>query len=87
MFGVAYARIFPGIALLTPSQETKPHLITAEDVGDEAVTGKAYINGFDREGRPIIVLTPGRENTNTYERQSTHISFGCFWLFLAVSCC
>ncbi|SRR6266496_1429505 len=29
----------------------------------KAVTGKMHINGFDKDGRPILYLRPGLENT------------------------
>jgi hypothetical protein len=39
-----------------------PGKITFEEVEKYAVTGKCYINGFDKEGRPLIYMRPTREN-------------------------
>jgi len=50
-------------------QTFAPALITSASVEPEAVTGKCYVNGFDRGGRPVLYLRPARENTTSYERQ------------------
>ncbi|KAJ3270319.1 hypothetical protein HDV01_000384 [Terramyces sp. JEL0728] len=50
-------------------REYKPDEITAENVEEEAITGKQIISGFDKCGRPILYLIPARENTKTYDRQ------------------
>jgi hypothetical protein len=42
----------------------KPHLITCEDVKTELKNeGKMYRNGKDKQGRPIIYMRPGKDNT------------------------
>jgi len=33
----------------------------------------SIITGFDRDGRPIIYMRPGRENTETSPRQLRHL--------------
>ena len=33
----------------------------------------SIINGFDKDGRPIIYMRPGRENTETSPRQLRHL--------------
>lgn len=42
--------------------EFKPESIAAADVLMQGCTGKVYVHGVDREGRPIIVMRPGYEN-------------------------
>ncbi|KAJ2331179.1 hypothetical protein GGH92_009307, partial [Coemansia sp. RSA 2673] len=41
----------------------RPHAITPADMLEEGATGKQYVNGFDRGGRPIIYMFPHKENT------------------------
>ncbi|WFD01963.1 4-nitrophenylphosphatase [Malassezia obtusa] len=50
-------------------REFKPELIPPDEVAPEAETGKHVLTGFDKEGRPILYLRPGRENTKTSPRQ------------------
>lgn len=47
----------------------QPDIIPPDEVYPEAETGKSIVTGFDREGRPILYLRPGRENTQTSDRQ------------------
>ncbi|KAJ7154331.1 CRAL/TRIO domain-containing protein [Mycena crocata] len=54
-------------------REYKPDLIRPEEVRIESETGKIIINGFDNEGRPILYVRPGRENTETSPRQVRHL--------------
>ncbi|KAK9767353.1 hypothetical protein K7432_002930 [Basidiobolus ranarum] len=54
---------------LTWRHTYQPHKIPPAEIEEESETGKSYINGFDREGRIILYLRPGRQNTKTYERQ------------------
>ncbi|KAG5721958.1 CRAL-TRIO domain-containing protein C23B6.04c [Termitomyces sp. T112] len=54
-------------------REFKPDLIPPDEVRIESETGKIIINGFDRDGRPIIYMRPGRENTETSPRQLRHL--------------
>jgi hypothetical protein len=56
-------------------REFKPDLISADDVKIEAETGKIILNGFDHDGRPIIYMRPGRENTHQSPRQIRHLIF------------
>ncbi|KAH9251902.1 hypothetical protein BASA81_010222 [Batrachochytrium salamandrivorans] len=37
-------------------EEYRPDAITAEEVTSEAMAGNAYINGLDKEGRPILYI-------------------------------
>ncbi|CAG8728168.1 10838_t:CDS:2, partial [Funneliformis mosseae] len=40
-----------------------------------AVTGKQHLNGFDKDGRPILYLRPGLENTSPGPDQLRFIIF------------
>ncbi|KAL7555449.1 hypothetical protein ACA910_001258 [Epithemia clementina (nom. ined.)] len=39
----------------------------------ENVTGKIYIRGYDKDGRALMYMRPGRENTNALEDQMKHL--------------
>ncbi|KAL4244199.1 CRAL-TRIO lipid binding domain superfamily protein [Abortiporus biennis] len=54
-------------------REFKPDLIPPEEVKIEDEGGKIIINGFDKDGRPIIYMRPGRQNTETSPRQLRHL--------------
>ncbi|CAE6475476.1 unnamed protein product [Rhizoctonia solani] len=56
-------------------REYKPDLIPPEDVRIESESGKIILNGFDIDGRPILYMRPGRENTETSPRQIRHLIF------------
>ncbi|KAI0042536.1 CRAL/TRIO domain-containing protein [Auriscalpium vulgare] len=56
-------------------REFKPELIPPEEVKIEAATGKIILTGFDVDGRPIIYMRPGRENTETSPRQLRHLVY------------
>lgn len=56
-------------------RDYKPDLIPADEVKPEAETGKLLLNGFDRDGRPILYLRPGKENTKESPRQIRHLVF------------
>ncbi|TFY54908.1 hypothetical protein EVJ58_g8578 [Rhodofomes roseus] len=58
-------------------REFKPDLIPPDEVQIEAETGKITLNGFDNQGRPIIYMRPGLENTETSPRQLRHL---VWWL-------
>jgi len=63
-------------------RDFKPDLIPPEEVRVESETGKIIITGFDCDGRPIIYMRPGRENTQTSPRQLRHLVFClCVWSF------
>ena len=51
-----------------------PHRITPEEVAHESTTGKIYVNGHDRSGRPVLILCPGRENTSDADSQRTAVA-------------
>ncbi|TFK70077.1 CRAL/TRIO domain-containing protein [Pluteus cervinus] len=54
-------------------RDFKPDLIPPAEVKIESETGKIIQNGFDREGRPVIYMRPGRQNTETSPRQLRHL--------------
>ncbi|KAI8981309.1 CRAL/TRIO domain-containing protein [Trametes punicea] len=54
-------------------RDYKPDLIPPDEVRIESETGKIILNGFDNDGRPIIYMRPGRENTETSPRQLRHL--------------
>jgi hypothetical protein len=47
----------------------KPHLICPEEIESEANSGKDYLNGFDKFGRPILYLRNHRENSKDHAKQ------------------
>ncbi|EIW71347.1 hypothetical protein TREMEDRAFT_27528 [Tremella mesenterica DSM 1558] len=56
-------------------REYKPELMQPGDVKVEAETGKIILKGFDMDGRPVLYLRPGRENTETSPRQIRHMIY------------
>ncbi|RKP10642.1 CRAL-TRIO domain-containing protein [Thamnocephalis sphaerospora] len=56
-------------------RERRPHVLDPDYVMPEAATGKIFVNGFDRYGRPVIYLVPRRENTKPSRRQMDHLIF------------
>ncbi|KAL4068961.1 CRAL-TRIO domain-containing protein [Scleroderma yunnanense] len=58
-------------------REFKPDLISPDEVKIESETGKIILNGYDKDGRPIIYMRPGRENTEASPRQLKHL---VWWL-------
>ncbi|WFD41918.1 4-nitrophenylphosphatase [Malassezia psittaci] len=50
-------------------RDFRPEIIPPDEVAPEATSGKHVLCGFDLEGRPILYLRPGRENTKTSPRQ------------------
>ncbi|KAF9488216.1 CRAL/TRIO domain-containing protein [Pleurotus eryngii] len=58
-------------------REFQPDLIVPDEVEVESETGKIILTGFDKDGRPIIYMRPGRENTQRSDRQLRHL---VWWL-------
>lgn len=48
---------------------------TAEYISPENETGKQFILGFDKFGRPCLYLNPGKQNTERSPRQIQHLVF------------
>ena len=46
--------------------KTRPERIKWRDVQAEGATGKQYLAGTDKEGRNVLVMRPGRENTKEH---------------------
>jgi len=58
-------------------REYQPELIRPDEIKVECETGKIILTGFDKDGRPIIYMRPGRENTAAGPRQLRHL---VWWL-------
>ncbi|WOO76452.1 CRAL-TRIO domain-containing protein [Vanrija pseudolonga] len=50
-------------------REFQPDLIEPGEIEVEQETGKLVISGFDRNGRPLMYMRPGRQNTKETPRQ------------------
>ncbi|KAL3637058.1 hypothetical protein CASFOL_019357 [Castilleja foliolosa] len=56
--------------------EYKPEKILWDDVAQEAETGKLYrANYFDNQGRTVLVMRPGFQNTNSVEGQIKYLVY------------
>ncbi|KAF7974884.1 hypothetical protein HWV62_11021 [Athelia sp. TMB] len=64
-------------ATLEWRRDFKPDLIPPDEVRIESETGKIILNGFDVDGRPILYMRPGHENTERSPRQVRHL---VWWL-------
>lgn len=54
----------------------KPEHIKWEEVSVEAETGKMYRASFsDLHGRPVILMIPGNQNTNSHDGQLRHLVY------------
>ncbi|CAI5470785.1 unnamed protein product [Closterium sp. Yama58-4] len=54
----------------------RPEEITWEDVAEEAATGKVYRTEFlDKQGRAVIVMSAGRQNTVGHAGQVRHLVY------------
>ena len=53
----------------------KPDQITMDDISQEAESGKEFLKGFCKRGRPILYLIPSRENSKNYERMIKYVVF------------
>lgn len=57
-------------------EQYKPEEIKWEEVAAEAETGKIYRADFcDKEGRPVLVMRPGVQNTNQLEGQIRYLVY------------
>ncbi|KAL3632638.1 hypothetical protein CASFOL_025622 [Castilleja foliolosa] len=56
--------------------EYKPEKIQWDDIAREAETGKIYrANYFDKQGRTVLVMRPGFQNTNSLEGQIKYLVY------------
>lgn len=54
----------------------KPEEIRWNEIAHEGETGKAYRANFkDREGRTVLVLRPGKQNTKSHDNQLRHLVY------------
>lgn len=53
----------------------KPDEIRPEDIVDEARTGKEFVKGVGKCGRPLLYLIPARENSKDYDRMMKFVVF------------
>lgn len=54
----------------------KPEEIRWHEVAGEGETGKVYRANFqDREGRTVLVLRPGKQNTSSHDNQLRHLVY------------
>ncbi|KAL1407835.1 hypothetical protein Q8F55_007271 [Vanrija albida] len=55
-------------ATLEWRREYRPDLIEPGEVEPENETGKIVLSGFDKQGRPLLIMRPGRQNTKESPR-------------------
>lgn len=44
-------------------------------IAKENSTGKVYMSGFDKQGRPVMVMRPKNENTMDHDGNIKHITY------------
>jgi hypothetical protein len=49
--------------------------LNPDHISPEQETGKQFLLGYDKEGRPCHYLNPGRQNTEPSPRQTQHLVF------------
>eukprot|EP00045_Choanoeca_perplexa_P004304 m.37401 g.37401 ORF g.37401 m.37401 type:complete len:187 (+) comp12497_c0_seq8:96-656(+) len=49
--------------------------ITPDEIYEEARSGKNYLHGSDKHGRPVIYQRPRRQNTKTYDLQVKQMAY------------
>ena len=69
---VALTRV---VSTLLWRREYAPHAISPEHVSPENETGKQWLLGYDKQGRPCLALNPARQNTDPSDRQIQHLVF------------
>ena len=63
-----------GGAIISPEKQTEQNHL-AEVIAQENETGKIYCRGYDKQGRAILYLTPGRENSNDEINNMRHLVY------------
>jgi hypothetical protein len=58
--------------------EYKPEFITELDIKNELKTGKAFLHGFDNEGRPCIII----KNSRHIPEETDFDEFMRFFIYL-----
>jgi hypothetical protein len=53
----------------------RPHLIQPDSIEEEQRSGKTYLNGFDRQGHPLIYIRGHRETTKDYQTSIRQLVF------------
>ncbi|OMJ10373.1 CRAL-TRIO domain-containing protein [Smittium culicis] len=53
----------------------RPHAINPDEIRTDAIPGKLYMSGFDRKGRPAMIMKPYLENTRDPESQIKYVVF------------
>ena len=56
--------------------EYKPDEIHHTEIEKEASSGKQVLSGFDKGGRPMMYLIPGRENSKDYDNSLKYTVYG-----------
>ncbi|KAL3794255.1 hypothetical protein ACHAWO_006499 [Cyclotella atomus] len=62
------------IKSVSPEKQKQLHHM-AEVIARENETGKIYCRGYDRQGRAILYLTPGKENSNNEIDNMRHLVY------------
>jgi hypothetical protein len=67
------------VAMVLPALEwrqlRRPAEVRAADIEGEALTGKCYNPGFDRHGRPVLVIDATKENTWDVDQNMRHLAW------------
>ncbi len=64
-----------GVAQSTDNEENVSLDQLASTIAHENATGKIYCRGYDKQGRAILYLTPGRENSNNELDNMRHLVY------------
>lgn len=59
------------------------YILSKSDLTYFPIATRSILNGFDRDGRPILYMRPGRENTETGPRQLRHLVWCLFVCLLS----
>lgn len=55
--------------------EYKPEEIDGESLREVASTGKLFYRGHDKSGRPVVYMTPSRENSQDYVKNVQNVVY------------
>lgn len=62
-------------ATLEWRREYKPHEIDPNPLSASGLSGKLFINGKDKEGRPLVFMIPRNENSKDYENNVKYLVY------------